>query len=210
MEAPLRSVSNQLRAIGLAACVFSASVGLSGCASVGMSMLSAALGLGANHQINGVSTRTFTESQDKVEAAAIAALDRMGMKILAREETDSGRLLRASANDRSIDVDFEPLSTTTTRVSATTRRNSGIFLDGATSAEIIEQTMKSLELNRQADATAKLPGKSVPPTTSGGFAPTPSATAGSTPNASNTTKPAEKAPAKTAARTAPNSASFMR
>lgn len=157
----------------------------SGCASVGMSVLSAALGLGANHQINGISAKTFTEPQKLVEDAAVKALERMGMKIEARESTDEGRLLKAIAADRTIDVTLEAITPATTRVSAVTRRAGSIFMDGATSAEVVAQMEKSLATQTQATpapapATAAAPAAPRASATSGFAPPAPNGTAAGT------------------------------
>jgi hypothetical protein len=163
----------------------------SGCASVGMSVLSAALGLGANHQLNGTASKTFTESQKLMETAVVTALERMGMKIDARENIDAGRVLKASAVDRSIDVALEAITPTTTRVSATTWRTGSLFMDGATSAEVVAQTEKSIEIYRQA-ATPGAVSRSAAATPAGGFAPTTPAAAPAKRAATAPTKPMPK------------------
>lgn len=148
-------------------------VGASVCASVGVSMVGAMLGLGASHQINGISARTFTESQPNVEEAVVAALERMGMRIVARESDEALSTIRASANDREIDLQIEPITPLSTRVSATARRTNGFFNDGATSAEVVAQTEKALALLRQAAAPAIAVAPPANPTRAepSGFAP---------------------------------------
>lgn len=163
----------------------------SGCASVGMSVLSAALGLGANHQINGTASKTFTEPQKLVETAAVTALERMGMKVEARETNEAGRVLKASTADRSIDVALEAITPTTTRVSATTWRIGSLFMDGATSAEVVAQTEKSIEIYRQA-ATPAAVSRPAATTPAGGFAPTTPAAPPAKRAATAPTKPVPK------------------
>jgi hypothetical protein len=133
-----------MKRIGRAALLGAMGIGLSGCSAVGVSLVSTALGLGASHQINGVSHRTFTEPQARTEDAVIEALGRMGLAISSREDVEGGRLVQAIAATRTIDVAIEPITPKATRVRSTTRVNGGFLLDGATSAEIIAQTERVL------------------------------------------------------------------
>jgi len=117
---------------------------LGGCAAVGITMLSVGAGMGAAHQLGGISYKTFTEPLPAVKRAAIAALNRMAIKVSAIEKIENGELIKARAADRNIEIELESLTPNTTRMRSVARRDSGIIVDSATAVEIIIQTERVL------------------------------------------------------------------
>lgn len=118
---------------------------LSGCAAVGVALLGAGATAGAAHHMGGVNFRTFTEPFVKVERAALAALQRMGITIESTEKVDDNTtLIRASTPARSIEVQLELLTPQTTRMKSVAYHAGGLLVDGATGSEIISQTEFSL------------------------------------------------------------------
>ena len=82
----------------------------------------------------------------KVENATRTALNQMGIKVDATAKTEHGKAISASANDRQIEIEFEAVSSKTTRMRTIAKQ--GIFFkDRATAGEIIMQTEKVLGLS---------------------------------------------------------------
>jgi hypothetical protein len=114
---------------------------LSGCAAVGVALLGAGATAGATHHMGGVNARTFTEPFIRVELAALAALQRMGITVDSTEKIDDNvTLIKASTPARSIEVQIEVLTPQTTRIRSVAYQAGGLFVDGATGNEIISQT----------------------------------------------------------------------
>jgi len=123
---------------------------LSGCAAVGLTLFGVAAGTATGtsvgYTLDGIAYRTFTASLPQVETATRTALDRMGIKVDSTEKTEQGRAIKATSNDRQIEIELEMVSTKTTRIRTVAKQ--GIFFkDRATAGEIIFQTEKVLGLS---------------------------------------------------------------
>jgi hypothetical protein len=131
----------------LAGVVLLLALGQTGCIGVGLTMLGAGLGVGAGtataYTLNGYAYRTFAAPLPKVERAAVLALRNMGIQFEEREATEQGALIRASGNDRSIQVRLEEVTSLTTRIRTVVRINK-ILMDRATATEIVIQTEEVL------------------------------------------------------------------
>lgn len=118
-----------------------------GCAAIGLTMFATALGLGAgtatSYTLNGYAYRTFAAPLPAVERASKQALRNMGIQIDGRETTEQGAMLLGTANERSVKVRLERVTTRTTRVRTVVRINT-ILMDRATATEIIIQTEEVL------------------------------------------------------------------
>jgi len=130
--------------------VLLSSVLLNGCAGVGMTLFGVGAGVTTGtsvaYTLDGVAYRTFTAPLPQVETATRAALDRMGIKVDSTAKTDQGKALRATSNDREIEIELEMVSSKTTRIRTVAKQ--GIFFkDRATAGEIIIQTEKVLGLS---------------------------------------------------------------
>ena len=124
---------------------------LGACASpVSLSILGGGASALVSHNLNSSVDRAFASPLPAVHQATIAALAylRIAHQPLP---TPAGETLRVSTDDRSMEIAFESLSSNLTLVRASVRR-SGVTLDHATAAEIINQTERFLA------------GSSVPPT----------------------------------------------
>lgn len=120
---------------------------LNGCAAVGLTLFGVgagvATGTSVSYTLDGIAYRTFTAPLPQVENATRAALERMGIKIEATAQTDQGKAIMASGNDREIEIELERVSLKTTRIRTVAKQ--GIFFkDRATATEIIIQTEKVL------------------------------------------------------------------
>lgn len=119
---------------------------LAGCSAVGVTALGVGTATGVQHTLNGIAYRTFTAPLPQVRRATLASLNRMGFRIAAREKTKEGELIKATANDREIEIELAALTPNTTRMRSMVRN--GIFMDSATSTEIVLQTERSLNYSK--------------------------------------------------------------
>lgn len=126
------------------ACIAAAATLLAACEP--FSIVAAGVGGSAavSHTMGGITYRTFTAPQQAVKNASISALNTMGLRVLGTEKGENGaQILKAAGNDREIEITFEPISRSTTRMRVIAR-NGSIFFDSATATEIILQTEKKL------------------------------------------------------------------
>ncbi|MBI2988114.1 MAG: DUF3568 family protein [Deltaproteobacteria bacterium] len=120
---------------------------LNGCAAMGLTLFGVGAGVGTgtavSYTLDGIAYRTVTAPLPQVETAALTALDRMGIKIESKGNTEQGRLIAASGAERQIEVELEAVSPKTTRI-RTVAKQGVFFKDRATATEIILQTEKVL------------------------------------------------------------------
>ena len=119
-----------------------ASMGLTGCAAVGLTALGVGMGTATGHHLGGMVYKTFTAPQSQVKRAAQGALGRMQVKVVKSERDGSTETITAKAGDRDIDLVLEALTPNTTRMKVTARQSGGFLTDGATATEVILQTEK--------------------------------------------------------------------
>lgn len=116
---------------------------ISGCEPLAITALGVGSSTAVSHTLGGITYRTFSAPMTRVKTASIQALNGMGMK-LARLDRDQGtEIVKATARDREIEIQLEPLATNATRMRVVAR-NGGLFYDSATAIEIILQTEKIL------------------------------------------------------------------
>lgn len=115
---------------------------LAGCSGVGVTALGVGTSTGVQHTLNGIAYRTFTAPLPQVRRACLASLHRMGFRVAAREKTKEGESIKATANDREIEIELAGLTSNTTRMRSMVRN--GVFMDSATSTEIVLQTERAL------------------------------------------------------------------
>jgi len=120
-------------------------VSLAGCDPISLTVFGIGGAAGMSHQMGGVAYRTFTEPLPKVKRATLGALQRMAIKVADTSKTESGEMIKATAANRDIEIEFESLTPSTTRMRAIARKDGGVFVDAATAFEIITQTERILE-----------------------------------------------------------------
>ena len=133
-----------LRPLARAATVATAVALLPACEP--LSIMAAGVGGSAavSHTLGGITYRTFTAPASDVKNASIGALNRMGLRVVGTQKGENGaQIVKALGNDREIEITFEPISASTTRMRVIAR-NGSIFFDSATATEIILQTEKRL------------------------------------------------------------------
>jgi hypothetical protein len=106
-------------------------------------MLGAGAGTALRYGIDGVSYRTFSAPAPMVRQASLAALERMGITFDSTDRFESGELIYAHSDTRSIEIEVEPISPKATRIRIAAK-NGGLFYDNATASEIIAQTERLL------------------------------------------------------------------
>lgn len=116
---------------------------LAGCEAAVLMALGVGASAGVSHTLTGITYRTFTEPLPRVRVASIRALQRMHIKVVSNGKIDGGEEITASSPDRSIDIELELISPSTTRMRVTAKKNFFVY-DSATAAEIILQTKKYL------------------------------------------------------------------
>ncbi len=119
-------------------------VALSGCAAIATGLVSVGAGVGISHRMNGTNYRTFTEPLPRVKTATLTALKRMAIEVQSTKKTKTGEVLKATANDRRIEVELEALTPNATRMRSVAMEPGGLVLDSATGLEIVVQTEKVL------------------------------------------------------------------
>jgi len=129
-----------IRALLLLCCL----VSLAGCDPFSLTAMGVGGGAAVAHTLGGVSYRTFTLPSATVRSASLVALQRMGIKVGSSTKNENGaEVMKATAIDRDIEITFEPLSASSTRMKVVAR-NARIFTDSATATEIILQTERQL------------------------------------------------------------------
>lgn len=117
---------------------------LTGCASsVSLSLLGGGASAMVSHNLNGNVDRTFTLPLPTVREAVFSALETMGISASPVDGDADGGAIRATAADRSIEIEFERLGDNLTAVRATARKP-GFLRDNATAAEVINQTERAM------------------------------------------------------------------
>lgn len=126
----------------VAALLVAGAVGLGGCAPLGVTAFGVGASAGVAHGLGGVTYRTFTAPVSKVKGATMIALNKMGIKVNSTSKVEGAEVIKATAADREIEVELEPLSSNATRIRTVAKK--GLFYDSATSTEIILQTERVL------------------------------------------------------------------
>lgn len=115
---------------------------LAGCDPLSLTVFGVGTATGVQHTLNGIAYRTFTAPLPQVRSAATASLNRMGIQVTSREKNRSGELIKATASERTIEIELDALTPNTTRMRTMVRN--GLFFDSATGMEIILQTERTL------------------------------------------------------------------
>lgn len=143
MKRPRRCVRLSCTVVRIGAATLLAGA-LAGCDPISLTALGVGAGAGVSHHLGGIAYRTFTEPLPKVRKATMVAFKRMGINGSTSEKIENGELIKATAANRSIEIELESLTPNTTRMRAVARKDGGVFVDSATAVEIITQTEKAL------------------------------------------------------------------
>jgi len=119
----------------------------SGCAAIGLTLLTTGAGMaagsGISYTLDSIAYKTFTASEEGLRRATLKALQRMGIKVKETERTEAGSKILAEANDRTIEIELDRLTSRTSRMRVNASQG-WFFKDRATAMEIIVQTERTL------------------------------------------------------------------
>jgi Protein of unknown function (DUF3568) len=120
-----------------------AALPLAGCEAIAISALGGGTSAGVSYSMAGKVSRTFTASLPRVQAAALAALQRMHIDVRSIGKVKDGKEINAKSINRTIYIKLEEISPNATRMSVSAK--SGMFhSDTATGAEILLQTDREM------------------------------------------------------------------
>jgi hypothetical protein len=154
-----RNLFPKLLALGAAALL------LNGCAAAALMIAGTGAGIaggaGVEHTLSGIAYKTFSEPLETVRTATVDSLARMDVTIVEDAATEDGWMMKGTATRRTIDIELERLTETTTRMRVVANKGDIFFKDSATSTEIITQTAQAIDdrKTRLAAAAQKPPTK---------------------------------------------------
>jgi Protein of unknown function (DUF3568) len=139
---------------------------LQGCAAIGLTLIGSGVGIGAGagtgHALDSIVYKTFTVPMDTLSKATVVTLNRMDIELVDTEATEEGQIIKATAADRKIEIEFDRLTPKTTRMRVVAKRN-WLIRDRATATEIILQTDRTLtEQTQQLAAPGPRPASPPP------------------------------------------------
>jgi len=122
---------------------------LGGCAAAGLTVAGAGAGVGmasgVDHTLSGTVYKTFSAPANELRLATLRTLNRMDMPLARDEPTETGWVLGATASQRTIEIEIERLTRTTSRMKVTADKGDIFFKDASTAAEIVNQTALSVD-----------------------------------------------------------------
>jgi len=118
---------------------------LSGCMAAATTVAGMGGSAAINHQVTGISYKTFTAPVHKVKRATFIALKRMKIKVISKgqKKGEDVYTISAKALKRNIEVEIEPISANATRIRVQAKK-SVFSYDAATAKEIVMQTKRQL------------------------------------------------------------------
>ncbi len=124
-------------------------LGLQGCvAGVGLTLFGVGAGIsggtGVNYTLDSVAYKTFASSEPELRAATLRTLKRMAMDVTAKQTTDTGTEITATAGDRAVEIELDRITPKTSRMRVVVKKG-WIFRDRATAGELIVQTARILD-----------------------------------------------------------------
>ena len=134
-------------------------LGLQGCvAGVGLTLLGVGAGIsggtGVNYTLDSVAYKTFASSEPELRAATLRTLKRMAMDVTAKQTTDTGTEITATAGDRTVEIELDRITARTSRMRVVVKKG-WILRDRATAGELIVQTARILDDSSVVAKTAR-------------------------------------------------------
>lgn len=142
MKAATRHPARKRHPLAHLIAIGSAALLLGGCEAMAITAFGIGASTGVTQTINGRAYRTFTAPVGEVKQATLAALSRMGIKVVSSKRLANEEIILARAADREIEITLEVLSPNSTRMRSITTQ--GLLYDSATSLEIVLQTEKRI------------------------------------------------------------------
>jgi hypothetical protein len=120
---------------------------LEGCAAIALSIAGLVGGGGLDHTLNGIVYRTYAAPVAGTRLAALQTLKHMGMTVEKIEKQDKSLTIEATATNRKIEIELEPLSDQSTRARVVVNQTDLVFIkDRSTADGILDQI--SVDLSR--------------------------------------------------------------
>jgi len=135
------------RAIGVAFVVLTALVS-QGCAGIGLALFGVGAGVsggtGVSYTLDSIAYKTFATSETELRAATLQTFKRMAIDVTETQKTESGSEIKATAGDRTVEVEIDRITPRTSRLRVVVKKN-WFLRDRSTAGEIIAQTADTLE-----------------------------------------------------------------
>ena len=138
-----------------------AALALNGCAFALSALGSTAgsgAGMGMQHNVTGVVSKTYTAPLPELRTAMLTTLERMGVGVADDKQTEEGWVITGKAQDRDISLRLQELTPNTTRARVSVD-NDALFKDTATAEEILTQTSRALDEAAAAQIEAEYASK---------------------------------------------------
>ena len=104
-----------------------------------------AMGTGVDHTLSGITYKTFTAPIGEVRQASLRTLRTMDMAVTEDGASANGWAIKATAADRTIEIELEKLTANTTRMRVGVDKGGIFFKDAATATEIVTQTAQTID-----------------------------------------------------------------
>jgi hypothetical protein len=98
--------------------------------------------------MTGIATRTLAAPVLQVHAATVEALHKFGMRYETVSDSGAIRMVRAEAQSRQVEIEYQILKPTSTQIRVTVK-SGGFFYDRALADEIILQAERELALGKK-------------------------------------------------------------
>ncbi len=133
-----------MRSIRMALVVLSM-VALQGCVAVALTAGGLAAGAGVDHTLSGIAYKTFSAPLEDVRLATLKTLSRMDIEVTGDTKSGGDREILAKAVGRTIEIELEAVTGSTTRMRVVVNKGDIFFKDSSTATEIIIQTAGTLD-----------------------------------------------------------------
>src|SRR5262249_37990183 len=135
------------RAIGVAFVILTA-LGSQGCAGIGLALFGVGAGVsggtGVSYTLDSIAYKTFATSETELRTATLQTFKRMAIDVTETQKTESGSEIKATAGDRTVEVEIDRITPRTSRLRVVVKKN-WLLRDRSTAGEIIAQTADTLE-----------------------------------------------------------------
>jgi len=135
------------RSIGVVFVVLTA-LATQGCAGIGLALFGVGAGVsggtGVSYTLDSIAYKTFATSETELRAATLQTFKRMAIDVTETQKTESGTDIKATAGDRTVEVEIDRITPRTSRLRVVVKKN-WLLRDRSTAGEIIAQTADTLE-----------------------------------------------------------------
>ena len=116
-----------------------------GCAGIPLTVAALTTGVGVDQMANGVAYKTYPLPTERVRRAALEALDRMAIAVVADSEERTGWRIQGATEERRVNIELEPVTSETTRMRVVVHKGSMFSKDSETGRMIVVRTSEALD-----------------------------------------------------------------